>query len=168
MNDTLQLVPRELRERPQWIVWKYIGEDRRKVPFQANGTPAKSNDPQTWTTFDRVAARCNGAYAAGFVFASDDPFCGIDLDGCRNPQTGEIKNWAIAILAQLDSYTEVSPSKTGVKIWVRGSLRGRTGKKQELTEAPVADRTPAIEMYDQGRYFAVTGNRLDEYGDVIQ
>jgi hypothetical protein len=171
-HSTFTPVPLELRELNQWIVWKYVGDDRRKVPFNATtGKAAKSNDVATWTTFGRAAAKCNGTFQPGFMFAADDPFTGIDLDGCRNPETGEILDWGRRILDRLNSYSEISPSGTGVKVWVRGSLRGRTGKKRELPDMPRltgGDKMPAVEMYDRGRYFAVTGQRLAEYPETIQ
>lgn len=52
----------------------------------------------------------------GFVFTRDDPFVGIDLDHCRDPETGKIKPWALEIVAKLNSYSEVSPSGTGLHI----------------------------------------------------
>jgi putative DNA primase/helicase len=50
------------------------------------------------------------------------PYVGIDLDGCRDPQTGVIEPWALEVVRLLDSYTEVSPSGRGLHIWVRGFL----------------------------------------------
>ena len=49
----------------------------------------------------------------------DDPYVGIDLDDCRNPETGEIAAWAQEIIDRFDSYTEVSPTGTGVRILIR-------------------------------------------------
>src|SRR5690606_32488548 len=102
-----------------------------------------------------------GAWAGiGFVFAESDPYCGIDLDGCRDPITGRIADWAREIVLRLKSYTEVSPSETGVKIWVRGEWR-HTSHKVEMKQAEqVCEKAPAVEVYDRLRYFAVTGQRL--------
>jgi hypothetical protein len=56
----------------------------------------------------------------GFVFdAERDGIAGIDLDGCRDPTTGEIAEWAMKIVRSINSYTEISPSGTGVKIFCR-------------------------------------------------
>jgi len=52
----------------------------------------------------------------GFVFTADDPLIGIDLDDCRNRETGDPTTWASQIITQIDSYTEVSPSETGYHI----------------------------------------------------
>ena len=79
-------IPSELKERPQWVCWRYIERDGKptKCPFNARtGEMASSTDPSTWSTFDEAIAawrqdpRHEGI---GFVFAADDPFCGVDLD----------------------------------------------------------------------------------------
>lgn len=161
-------IPTELRERPQWLVWKIEtpkGRKPTKLPFQVNGDNASSTDPATWTTFDS-AYRCwqagAGGYSGiGFVFALDDPYCGIDLDGCRDPKSGTFADWARAILLACDSYAEVSPSMTGAKLFVRGKLPWDSGKNVKVPGVPkVCDKEPGIEMYEHGRYFAVTGLRL--------
>jgi len=73
---------------------------------------------------------------------------GIDLDHCRDPQTGEITPRALEIVQRLDSYTEISPSGDGLHILVIGQLP-RQGNK-----------CGGIEMYSSGRYFTVTGQHL--------
>jgi primase-polymerase (primpol)-like protein len=83
----------------------------------------------------------------GFVFTADDPFVGVDLDDCRDPDTKEIEAWADEIVAELSSYTEVSPSGTGFKVFLRGRLPGGGNRKDK------------VELYDRGRYFAVTGHQ---------
>ncbi len=157
-------VPAALGERPQWVLWKTVHRDDRptKLPYQVNGELAKSNDATTWTTFGDVVKRMDrpGYDGIGYVFAADDPFVGIDLDGCRNPETGEVAQWARDIIVSLDTYAEVSPSKTGVKLFARGEWK-HGGKKQIVKDVPKVDgKEPAIEVYSALRYFAVTGWRL--------
>jgi putative DNA primase/helicase len=80
---------------------------------------AKSTDPATWTTYERaaeVASENNEVVGPGFVFDPESAFGGIDLDGCRNPETGEIKAWAREIVDSTPTYAEVSPSLTGIKL----------------------------------------------------
>lgn len=158
-----QNVPMLLRERPQWVLWKTITRDKpTKVPFSVNGEPAKANDPATWSTFDDALARYEqGGYdGIGYEFSASDPFVGIDLDGCRDPSTGKLADWAKAIVLEFNTYAEVSPSETGVKLFGIGKLPFGSGRKVELSAAKVCDKTPAIEVYDHLRYFAVTGLRL--------
>jgi len=129
----------------------------KKVPYQCNGTPAKSTDPGTWATFAGVreafiAARDSSRYSGvGFVFADADPYVGVDIDKCRDPQTEAIDDRAVTALSLLrGAYVEISPSATGVHLIARGSIRF-TGKKDDFA---------GVEMYRTGRYFCVTGHTL--------
>nr|BDD44594.1 hypothetical protein 1 [Flavobacteriaceae bacterium] len=92
----------------------------------------------------------------GFVFTSNDPYCGIDLDDCRDAETGDITPWAQEIIDTIASYSEVSPSGTGVKIFVRGEKAG-TGRRKGY-------KSGEVEVYSKSRYFTVTGERLS--GDI--
>ena len=161
---TFDKIPSMLRERDQWVLWKIIQRDKpTKVPFSVGGTPAKSNDSATWSSFDAVHETFQrGGYAGiGFEFSAGDPFCGVDLDGCRDPETGTVAEWAREIIVELDTYAEVSPSHTGVKLFGIGALPTGTGRKKDLDASlKTTDKNPAIECYDRGRYFAVTGWRI--------
>ena len=92
----------------------------------------------------------------GFVFTKDDPSAGIDLDECRDPQTGELNAFAQNVIEKMNSYTELSPSGKGLHIWVEGKLPG-SGINQGH-----------IEMYDNKRYFTVTGQTLPGYPSTIE
>lgn len=141
-------IPEELRRRHQWLVWKYEkrDDDITKVPYIAGGVgKADTTDMMTWRPFDEaVAALQTGRYdGLGFVFSSGDSYAGIDLDNCRNPETGNLEEWASEIVRNLDGYAEVSPSGKGVHIIVRG-------------EAP-NKRRDRVEAYSSKRYFTMTG-----------
>lgn len=159
-------IPKALKDRNQWVLWRTIQRDRpTKVPFSVDGTPAKTNDAATWAPFaDVLSVHRKGGYdGIGYVFSDADPFCGIDLDGCREPSSGEIAPWAVSIIKELATYAEISPSQTGVKLFAIGNLPFRSGRKQQLPGQPeVCGKAPAVEVYDHGRYFAVTGLRLDD------
>ncbi|MFZ5828805.1 MAG: hypothetical protein ACOY3P_01890, partial [Planctomycetota bacterium] len=155
-------VPQELARLPQWILWRYAGPERRKIPYQVNGQHARSNDPSTWSTLDAAQAALTEYYAGlGFVFAADDGLFGIDLDGCIGAD-GQIASWASQVLAEFPTYAEVSPSGTGIKLWARGKLPWASGKKRSIHAEKCCDKEPAIELYDHGRYFCFTGRRLPE------
>jgi primase-polymerase (primpol)-like protein len=79
----------------------------------------------------------------------------VDVDGCRDPETGEIESWALEIAAELDSYAEASPSGTGLKVFLRGELP--SGRR----------RKGSIEMYDRGRFFTTTGHRLADFPATV-
>jgi hypothetical protein len=150
-------VPDDLRECDQWVLWRYEaregGGKPTKIPYQITGKLASSTNPATWTSYQRVSdcfRRTGVCYSGiGFVFSNADPFTGIDLDDCLDPQTG-VKPWARGIVERFaDTYMEISPSGEGLKIWARGKLPAN------LPGVPVGDGQ--VEMYDHARYFAVTG-----------
>jgi hypothetical protein len=156
-------IPADLRERPQWVGWRWEWVESRdkpgkwtKLPVNARtGQEASSTDPSSWSDFATALAyaRVRDLPGIGDVFSADDPFTGVDLDNCRDPETGAIEPWAAAIVAGLDSYTELSPSGTGVHVIVRATKPGPRCTK------PVG-AVGKIEMYDASRYFTVTGHRL--------
>jgi len=158
---SFEKVPAALKSYDQWVLWKYIDRDgeRSKCLFQVNGRPAKTNDPDTWTAFveaEQMSKR-GGWEGIGFVFSDEDPFCGIDLDACLDPATNKVHPWAMKWIRKFDSYTEVSPSGTGVKIFCRASNPRGSGKKKDLNGDPIGGKTPGVEIYDKLRFFCVTG-----------
>lgn len=165
MNELqLENIPWPLVSRDQWVMWKIVDRDGKpdKLPYQINNDNAKVNDATTWTTFTQVTAchQLGNFSGIGYVFDETDPFCGIDLDGARDPITGKVAPWAKEIILAIDSYAEVSPSKTGIKLWVVGKSPFDKGRKKLLDFPAITDKKPAIEIYDHVRYFAVTGWRL--------
>jgi putative DNA primase/helicase len=160
-------IPLELRARSQWVVWRLVLRDGRwaKVPYEPVAMrPARTNDPRTWRSFELALRRYErgDADGVGFVFSRDDPYAGIDLDGGRDPVSGVIEPWAANVLVRLNSYAEVSPSGTGIKVVVRGRLpcqgtgRRRPVRKTQGTRGKAAE----IEAYHFGRFFALTGVRV--------
>lgn len=154
-------IPQELQDRPQWVAWRYErrGERWTKLPLcPATGRMASSTDPATWGAFDAAlkSYRAGNSDGIGYVFAADDPYCGVDLDDCLDPDSGDLASWAATVVRDLDTYTEVSPSGTGVKVWLRAKLPAGGNRKGN------------VEMYDQGRYFAMTGVPLHGTGATIR
>lgn len=126
-----------------------------KMPVQPNGNAASSTDPATWTTFDEamIAADANGFAGVGFVFTEDDPYFGVDLDECLDFFYAPCKE-AAAIIGTFATYTEVSPSRAGVKLIGKGRKPGEQCRTQKV------DGFKEVEIYDKGRFFTVTGNVL--------
>jgi putative DNA primase/helicase len=158
-------VPAELLNRSQWTNWKY--ETRKgkptKPPCDAQGNLCDAAKDPPAKSFVQALADLNMSWnnggtlaGLGFTFTADDPYCGVDLDKCRNDKTGALAPWSQAIVEKLASYTEVSPSGTGVKIFLRGKLPGSRNRK---------DR---IEMYDQARFFTVTGQHVADTPTTVE
>jgi primase-polymerase (primpol)-like protein len=142
-------IPAEMRLRPHWVNWKQ--ERGTKVPL------GSSTDPSTWAGYE--AAKSRGLL--GFVFAGDG-VVGVDLDSCRDPESGELRPEAMAMVRALNSYTEVSPSGTGVKVFLSGTKPSAMERcKWRAPWRPVGEgKKAAIEVYDRARFFTVTGQVL--------
>ena len=153
-------VPCELLEYKQWVLWKKAEVNGRatKIPISPwSGKVAACDKPQTWSSYKHVRFavhrfRCDGI---GFVFTNDDPFCGIDLDGCRTIN-GAIAPVALDLINRFASYTELSPSGTGAHVLIKAKLSGAGRRKDK------------IEVYDAGRYFTITGKHLTGTPFAIQ
>jgi KaiC/GvpD/RAD55 family RecA-like ATPase len=167
----MEKIPKELVVRKQWVFWKTVERDGKqtKLPFQPSGQLAKTNDPATWSQFYTIALAGDQGYEGpGFVLSADDPYVGIDIDGCRNPETKQVEPWAKEIILKLNSYSEVSPSGTGVKIFIKADWKFEGGKKCSVKAEKVSQKEPGIEVYAQLRYFAVTGQRLSSLSQTIE
>lgn len=145
-------LPDALLAREQWLCWREQVRDGKptKVPIDPHtGTYGSATDPETWGSF-ATARECavEDEDGIGFVFTDDDPFVGVDLDDCRVPETGTTLDWATEIVERLDSYTEVSPSGTGVHVLVRGTLPDGRNRKGD------------VELYETARFFTVTGDHV--------
>lgn len=147
-------IPQELRARRQWTFWRFEpdptgGKDKKPPRNSHTGGKASPTDPTDWGTFDAAieALERFGGDGVQFVLSESDPYTGIDLDGCVNPDTGEVAPWAAQLMACIDAYTEVSPSGTGLRIMTQG----------EKPEGAPSHCGP-IEVYDRARALSITGN----------
>lgn len=159
----LENIPAILRERKQWTRWRYEKRDgkRSKLPFQPDGSSSKANDPSTWCSFDEAseALQSGNFDGLGFFFSQDDPFVGIDLDNCLS-ESGEVAEWAQPFL-DLESYAEISPSGRGIKIVAFGKSPFDRGRRFRLSEPGCC-----VEIYDSGRYFALTGQAFGDFREI--
>ena len=152
-SNSVYQAPGELRTADQFVCWREEERDGdiTKVPYSVHGGRASSTNPKTWAPFETAIAYAEerSMSGVGFVFTEDDPFAVIDIDKCRNSETGSVAPWAQKIVDALYSYTEVSPSGTGLHIFVKATLPGQNNRKGP------------VEMYESGRYFTLTGKHLD-------
>lgn len=158
MTDIYKNIPDELAELNQWCCFKKEWDDDRdkftKRPYNPNtGMFAKSNDPATWSDFDTAIEQSHLYDGIGFFFHND--YYGVDLDNVESEinryLAGDLSDNIVAeFIETIDSYAEISPSGTGVHVIARGSLP-KGGR-----------RKGSVEMYDSGRFFTMTGNRISE------
>lgn len=132
-------IPEELRLLPQWVI---CGADKRPLSPKDH-TPASVIDPSTWGTFEDACLAIDGLtnYHVGFVFTTEDPYIGIDLDQPRNEVDAARHQ---KILEHFDTYIERSQSGNGYHILCRGAI-------------PEGARRDKVEMYPHSRFFIMTG-----------
>jgi putative DNA primase/helicase len=150
-------IPAVLKANAQFVGWRYEWRDEAwtKPPICVEtGTYASATDLRTCARYElAVRAYRNGTHeldGIGYVLIEDNQIVGFDLDHCRNPDTGEIDPWALELVQRLDSYTEVSPSGTGLRVWTFGTF---TDPKQGRKHGD-------IEMYRGQRFLTLTGCHL--------
>ena len=154
INRIRENFPQEMRDLDQWVVWRIEARDGKptKVPYSIAGYRAASDKPETWSSFtDAVDAYASENYSGvGFMFSESDPYAGIDFDKCI--QDGQFDPEKLKHVDRLDSYSELSQSKTGAHVIVRAVLPpgGRKSNRH------------GIEMYDRLRFFVVTGDHMND------
>jgi len=146
-------VPAELQKLPNWVGYRLKKNKDRldKIPMNVRtGQPAKSNAPNTWTDFETAIDLSiqRGYDGIGFMFTP--PYIGIDIDKCVD--NSAITPFASAIIKTINSYSEYSPSRTGIHIICKGNIP----HSRKITKT-------GLEIYSQGRFFTVTGEKIPDY-----
>lgn len=152
-------IPQELRNLKQWglfqLRWMPERKKNTKLPINPfNGKAGKSNDPSTWSDFDTALKALNKidrADGLAFYFASG--YVGLDIDHI----TDDLETWREGDTSEnnlinkfhfltKNTYMEISQSGTGIHCIFKGKISGKRRRKGNF------------EMYQQGRFFALTGN----------
>jgi hypothetical protein len=152
-------IPQLLREQRRWAPWRAVWNAKKqkydKVPHRADRPEygISSAKPEQWFSFDTALAafRRNPERFAGvgYVMTGQHDVVGVDLDHCV--EAGVVAPWAAEVVAQLGSYTEISPSGTGLRVMVRGEV-----------PSDWVNHDVGIEIYggNEARFLTVTGEHL--------
>lgn len=161
VSPDFDAIPVRLKRRAQWVMWQALWDARQKkwtkVPFQVSGAYGSSTNPNTWTTFEHAhtAYRDDAWAGVGYVLTKNDKLVGIDLDHVI--ENGVVDEWAIKLVRILKTYTEISPSGTGLRLFLFAHLPAVSKHKRlGLGEHGAG----AFEVYDRGRYLTITGKGL--------
>lgn len=145
----LNNVPRELRERRQWCLWRFesvAGKDKpTKVPYNPAGYKVSSTDSSQWVTFEDAISNTAKFNGIGYVLSPDDPYAFIDLDTYDPTLTDEDRERHQKIASAFTGYAERSPSGKGLHLIVKGKV-------------PAGRKRGGVEIYSQERYMTVTGD----------
>ena len=154
-------IPEELRSLKSWGLYKRIWQSEKnkytKIPYSAlTGTKTSSTEPSQWVTFNEALQALSAYSLDGLGFFFGNGYVGIDVDhigaDLDRMYAGDVTdNVAWEFMSGLKSYTELSMSKTGIHIIIKGKIPGDRRRKGN------------VEMYESGRFFAMTGNRIGAY-----
>src|SRR6516225_2824868 len=181
---------------PRWVYWRNEARgpngDLTKIPYGARGRKAKANDPLTWIVRSEAKNRLPGlvnGHGGGIGIELGDlgdgrHLGGLDLDSCLD-ENGALAPWAKALLAEIDTYAEFSPSGRGIKalftiaatharpfLDLIGVEADKWGTKRGIDGLTGANHGPGIEIYLSHRFFAITERlfpgKPDRIGDLDQ
>ncbi|KRO16160.1 phage/plasmid primase, P4 family [Lacticaseibacillus saniviri] len=157
-------IPAELRALKQWGLYRRIWQPDKnkytKIPYSANtGQRGSSTNEADWVTFDEALVALDGYQLDGLGFFFGRGYMGIDIDHIggeleRLAAGDRTENMAWEFLDATQSYSELSMSGEGLHIIVKGKLPGSRRRSGD------------IEMYQDGRFFAMTGNKIGPYEGV--
>jgi putative DNA primase/helicase len=157
-----EALPAELKNLKHWCCFKLQqrGEKKTKIPIDANtGGLGKSNDERTWSSFETALGAINKFNCDGLGFYFKPPYFGIDIDKVQEEinryKAGDHEDNIVSEFIQMmGSYAEYSVSGTGIHIIAKGDLPKGGRRKGN------------VEMYDSGRFFAMTGNIASDYRTI--
>ncbi len=171
-NITLRNIPSELKMNGLWCGWRYINNEGRvtKMPFNVlTGKGAKSNDPSTFVSYPTLLNYIyeylkfddNGKQLGGVGLGIFRGYSAVDIDHCVD-ENGNLSEMAKDIIDTLQSYTEYSPSGTGIRIIFKTQVR------IDKDEYYINNRNNGLEIYisdNTNKFVSITGNKIS--GDTI-
>lgn len=160
MNDLIknyENIPDNLKKEKRWCLYKIIQRDGKntKLPLMPSAKPAKSNDKTTWHSYEDCIAALNRNIGDGLGFFLGDGYIGIDIDKVSDDIMAysldyDASSMTADFLRGISTYAELSPSKTGLHFIGKGKVPGERKRHKNL------------EIYDEGRFFTVTGNVIKD------
>jgi hypothetical protein len=153
-------VPSQLKELQIWLPFRTSPRPSggvNKIPYNRHGRKAKYTDPVEWMWFnDALKQMHKGGYAGlGIVVSKEMGLLAIDFDHCIS--NGALDGSVERHVAGLNTYTEISFSGDGLHAIAYAALPWKANRRENS----------CVEMYDDRRFFVVTGNHLQGSPDEI-
>ena len=156
----------EFADQRVWTLWKLKKKgngDYTKPPYQPNNKLASPKDPNTWVTFaEALAAYEKGGFDGIGICLLNLELLAFDLDKVRDPTTGELAPFARQLVERAASYTEITPSKRGIRILARDD------GPELYRRQPLGLNGMKLETFRRADAFiTVTGDRLPDAPEQV-
>ncbi len=152
-------IPPLLKDQDRWAPWRGVFDAKRgkhdKIPCHPGNVQRglSTANPHKWVSFkaayDAHSAARGYTTGIGYVMTNPHGIVGIDLDDAV--ADGVVDLWAQEIVERVGGYAEFSPSGTGLRIFVLGTIEGDW-----------TNHTVGVEVYAgyHPRFLTVTGRHL--------
>ncbi len=159
LKPKFENIPNELKAQP-WAVWKaeprdgQVGKYNKAPRNPLTGIKIGASKPEEFGNFDQAKrAYETGKYTGVGVLLTGSGITGIDIDNAVElmTQKPEVKDW-LKQVRDAGAYCEISPSQSGLRVFVLGNLEGhgRNGG--------------GLEIYDNKRFLTITGEVITKNG----
>jgi hypothetical protein len=161
------LAPLQSEYAWHWMNWKWVkGKDGKltKPPFQGRNPNwhARNNDPKTWSNLDTCLTNYKTGKADGVGFALlNTELAAIDIDDCRNKETGALHPWAEGVVKRAQSYCEITPSEQGIRIIGRCTSKQKVHRKFNVADGVSCELYRVCE-----RYVTITGQQIGDGAEL--
>lgn len=155
-------IPQMNKDLQQWDCYKLevVDGNKTKVPYNpATSQRASSTNPLSWVPFTvaEAAYRDLEIYdGVCFFVTKESGLVFIDLD--NSIINGTIEPWAMDIVKQFSSYTEISQSGNGLHILINGTKPGPRCRRAAYPHK--------VEIYDHARQACITGDVLEGHSTI--
>lgn len=151
-------LPSDLKQNALFCLWKYEERNGKltKVPYQVNSAHADSANKRTFTGFGSVV-NASSAYD-GIGIGVFGEYSAIDIDHCV--AGGKLAGLAQDIVDIMNSYTQYSPSGTGIRVLIKTS-----GLAYDKKRYYINNRKLGLELYVAGmtnKFVTITGKAIRE------
>jgi putative DNA primase/helicase len=150
-------------DAPRWLVWRLMPRSPKpsKVPLSprtGDFTGTNETHQGDWATLPEALQVSRRPNVNGIGLVIPEGVVCVDLDACtvNGEAFAPLESWAQEIVERLDTFTEYSPSGTGVHVWLLGVKPGDKCRRG------------TVEIYSGpfGRYITLTGRGFSRWGEV--
>jgi hypothetical protein len=150
-----------LKSQPRFLCWSLISQPDgtiKKIPYNpTTGRNAACDDPTTWVDFEtaKAAVQAGQYHSIGIALGKELGLTIVDFDKIVAKPGAPWPQWALDIVEDLDSYTEISASGRGLHVLAWGAVPSNLNRQKQQ-----------IEIHDSDKMFAISTNVFDGHDEI--